>query len=82
MPVTRFDLAWSACQLPCSRYCLRDREHVVEENLPPFSEAYSQGRLINEDDDYFADELEDLLDFSLALTSTKTSIFFLQLMTA
>lgn len=43
---------------------------MIEENLPPFSEAYSQGRLINEDDDYFADEHEDLLDLSLAFAGT------------
>ena len=39
---------------------------MADENLPPFSEAYSKGLLINEDDDFFADELEDLLDLSLA----------------
>jgi hypothetical protein len=38
---------------------------VADENLPPFSEAYSKGLVINEDDDFFADELEDLLDLSL-----------------
>ena len=43
-----------------------DRKHVTEERLPPFSEAYSNGLVINEDNDFFADELEDLLDLSLA----------------
>ena len=45
---------------------MHDRENVTGEKLPPFSEAYLQGLLINEDDDFFADELEDLLDLSLA----------------
>ena len=39
---------------------------MTEEHLPLFSKAYSDGLVINEDDDFFADELEDLLDLSLA----------------
>ncbi len=37
-----------------------------EENLPPFTEAYQAGLIINEDDDYMLDEYEQLHDFSVA----------------
>lgn len=35
------------------------------EDLPPFSEAYEKDFLINEDNDYFMDDLEDLMDLTI-----------------
>jgi hypothetical protein len=46
----------------CSLRCLDDQSGVLNEELKTFSNAYREGLLGNEDDDYYMDELEALRD--------------------
>jgi hypothetical protein len=41
-------------------------EEEYDEHLPPFTEAYEAGLIINDDDDYMLDEYENLVNFSAA----------------
>ena len=42
------------------------------EEIPPFSVAYKEGLLGNEDDDYYMDELENLSDFQEAFVKVRS----------
>eukprot|EP01046_Picozoa_sp_COSAG06_P010237 COSAG06_NODE_555_length_14353_cov_3.329311_5_plen_1164_part_00 len=54
----------------CFEHCCEDDAEDEEENLPPFTEAYSAGLIINEDDDYMMDQFEELMDFIDAFAET------------
>jgi len=55
-----------ACWQRCCCCARPQPEDEMEETLPPFSEAYQAGLIINEDDDYMMDAYEDLMDFEEA----------------
>ena len=52
---------------PCAERARRQaEENEVEEQIPSFVDAYKDGLIINEDDDYIMDAYEDLMDFEEA----------------
>lgn len=52
---------------PCEARAARiAEENEVEEQIPSFIDAYKDGLIINEDDDYVMDQYEDLMDFEEA----------------